>query len=155
MKRKTWINRLASIVLVAATLGGVAVAVGTQGSQSNPLITLDYLNQKAIPEILEQVEKKIDDRVKKLTEDVKEGPKATFTVVEVGAGQTVTLSAGTQLLLRSGAMASYDGLIDLTDGVGLAGIMTVNHLYIAPGEGQTVTASSSTVLMVQGNYTLN
>ena len=68
MKRKTWINRLASIVLVAATLGGVAVAVVTQGSQSNPLITLDYLNQKAIPEILEQVEKKIDDRVKKLTE---------------------------------------------------------------------------------------
>ena len=52
MKRSRWAARLASIVLVAATIGGVAVAVGSQGSQSNPLLTLDYLNEKGIPDIL-------------------------------------------------------------------------------------------------------
>ena len=60
MRGNKWAVRLACIFLVAATIGGVAVAVGTQGSQTNPLITLSYLNEKAIPEILAQVEKSID-----------------------------------------------------------------------------------------------
>ena len=155
MKRSRWAARLASIVLVAATIGGVAVAVGSQGSQSNPLLTLDYLNEKGIPDILKQVDKKIDAKAEELSKDMEKGAKAAFAVVVVGAGKTVTLSSGTQLLFRSGIAACYDGMIDLTDGVMLSGALNLNHLYIATGDGQSVTTSSPSVFMIQGSYQTN
>ena len=47
MKKTHWPTRLAAGCLVTLTLVGVAFAAGQQGSQSDPLVTLSYLNQKA------------------------------------------------------------------------------------------------------------
>ena len=43
MKRKKWSICLACVGLTAAVIAGGAIAAGSQGSQSNPLVTLDYL----------------------------------------------------------------------------------------------------------------
>ena len=47
MKKTHWPARLAAGCLVTLTLVGVAFAAGQQGSQSDPLVTLSYLTQKA------------------------------------------------------------------------------------------------------------
>ena len=56
MQRKKWSNRLACVGLVAAVIAGGAIAAGTQGSQSNPLVTLDYLNEVVVPQLMKDVE---------------------------------------------------------------------------------------------------
>ena len=56
MKKRKWSVRLASGCLVALSLVGVAFAAGQQGSQSDPLVTLSYLTEKATPAILAQVD---------------------------------------------------------------------------------------------------
>ena len=58
MKKTHWPTRLAAGCLVTLTLVGVAFAAGQQGSQSDPLVTLSYLTQKATPSILSQVDSK-------------------------------------------------------------------------------------------------
>ena len=61
MKKNKWTARMASLALVLVTVVVAAVAAGTQGTQSDPLVTLSYLNEKALPEILAQVENKVEE----------------------------------------------------------------------------------------------
>ena len=50
---KRWTIRLSALALSAVLLGTVA-ALATGGDQTDPLITLSYLNQTAIPQIVQQ-----------------------------------------------------------------------------------------------------
>ena len=61
--------RLGALALAAALLGtGAALASG--GDQSDPLVTLSYLNQTAAPQILKQVEEKTAARQKELEQNL-------------------------------------------------------------------------------------
>ncbi len=152
MKKGKWTSRLACIGLVGVTVVGVALAAGSQGSQSDPLVTLSYLNETALPAIMKQVDEKLAEREQAFTKQLQEGgSQAVFTVVELAAGKSVILSAGSQVLLRTGA-AVGSGLMDLTDGAALGGALPANHLCLAVADSQTVTASEKTTLMIQGSY---
>lgn len=155
MKRNRWTRRLACAFLVMGTIAGVALAVGTQGSQSDPLVTLSYLNEVAVPDILKQVDEKIDARTDELMGQG-QGIGAAFATVEAAAGKSLSLSSGSQFLVRSGTVSSSDALLDLTSGTTWGGVggLSANHLYMAVGEGQKITVSSAAILMVQGKYTL-
>ena len=150
MKQKAWPVRLISGGLVTLTLVGVAVAAGQQGSQSDPLVTLSYLNQQVTPAILAQVDSKLTARQSELEgkltavkdQYVKEveaklsasggtssgGQTATgsavYEVVTLSAGQTLTGGAACEFLLRSGTATCVSdaspGLVDMTDGTTLA-----------------------------------
>ena len=72
MKRNRWTARLACGLLVVTTLVVAAVAAGNQGSQTDPLVTLSYLNEKVLPDILKQVDKKVEEGTKDLREEFKE-----------------------------------------------------------------------------------
>ncbi len=154
MKRKRWTARLTSLALVLVTVVVAAVAAGNQGSQSDPLVTLSYLNEKALPELLAQVDKKVEEGTKELREKMEDKGQAVFQTLEVDSGKTVTLTAGSQLLLRSGAASCTDGLIDLTTGETVWGELAVNHLYIASGEGQKITVAEKAAVMTLGGYTV-
>lgn len=159
MKPNKWTSRLACTILVVGTIAGVALAAGTQGSQSDPLVTLSYLNEVALPGLLKQVDQKLDARESELTQKLQSAAgnsQASFVAVELSAGKTLTLSAGAQLLFRSGAAASTAALADTTDGTTLSGTgaLTANHLYLATGDGQSVTASAASTVLVQGSYSL-
>lgn len=154
MKWNRWTTRLLCGALILVTLIVAAAAAGTQGTQSNPLVTLEYLNEKAIPEILQQVDKKVEDRTKELEIQLAESQKPVFQTVEVGKDKSATLSAGAQLILRSGAAACADGLIDLTTGEAVWGELSLNHLYIATGDKLKVTFSEKGTAMVLGTYTV-
>ncbi len=180
MKQKNWPLRLLSGGLVTAALIGVAVAAGQQGSQSDPLITLSYLNQQAIPSILEQVDDQVAAREAQLKgqlESVSDGylqevedklngtgtssAGGVFQIVNLKAGQTVVGKAACEFLLRTGSGVcvsdSSPGLIDTTTGSTLAGgsALTANHLYLGTIDGRGVKATTDVTIMVRGSYTIS
>lgn len=152
MKRRKWTQYLASGLLVLTTLVVAAIAAGTQGSQSDPLVTLSYLNEKVLPNILKQVDQKVEEGTKELREQLEKNGQASFQTAEVAKGKTVTLGAGSQLLLRSGTASCTDGLIDLTTGEAVWGELSLNHLYIATSDTQKVTVAEKATVMVLGSY---
>ena len=57
--KKLWTRRMLCALLVLGTLGGLTLTAWAQGTQSNPLVSLSYINEKVIPDLLKQVEEKI------------------------------------------------------------------------------------------------
>lgn len=155
MQRKKWSNRLACVGLVVAVMVGGAIAAGTQGSQSNPLVTLDYLNEVVVPELMKDAEKQVKERFDALKKEQKT-LGAAFQTVELEKGKTLRPMAGSQFLIRSGTLNSTDAFVDLTTGEtwANAGSLVENHLYIATGDKLAVTAESEAVLLLQGGYTV-
>ena len=63
MKKNHWLARLAGLLLVSYTLLVVGVmAAGTAGTQSDPLVTLSYLNDTFMAQLLGKVDEKLDAR---------------------------------------------------------------------------------------------
>lgn len=176
MKHKKWMPRLLAGGLVTVSLMGVALAAA-QGTQSDPLVTLSYLNDKATPSILSQVDIKISQREAELkkslqqvadgyVEEVKNaggggsGTSAVYQVVTLHQGQKLLAGTACEMLLRSGSAVcvsdSAPGLVDMTAGGTLApgGALAANHLYLATIEGRGIKASSAVTLMVRGNYSI-
>ena len=174
MKEKRWFPRLLAGGLVTAALVVVAVAAGQQGSQSDPLITISYLEQQTMPNILEQVDDKVTAResaLKSQLQSVVDGyvdqvedklsssgqtAGGAFQTVTLKAGQTLAGKAGCELLLRSGSASCVSGLIDTTTGasLGAGNAVAANHLCLAVADGQGVKASGAVTLLVRGSYTI-
>ena len=182
-KRNNAFARLVGLLLVSATVLTLTVAAtGGAGTSSDPLVTLSYLNEKFLPQVLSDVDKKTASREKelsqKLTEQVKSETKAfeqkygtvsgstggtaqSFTVVTLNKGQILYMGIGCEAMLRTGSgvcvAASTPGLIDETLGAALAGGLALqqNHLYMATVDSRGVQASAnSTKLLVRGNYSV-
>lgn len=174
---KRWIIRLGAAALSAALLG-TAAALATGGDQTDPLITLSYLNQTAIPQIVRQVEDKAELRQKELEQvfasqinqyrqqggqnsgTVSAG-SASFTLVTLRSGQTMSLGVGCELLPRIGNVTvqsnTAPALIDLSAGgtVNSGTALTRNHLYMATIADRTLTASGGEAkLLVRGSCSI-
>lgn len=180
MKKNQWLPRAAAGLAVTAVLLGAALAAGQQGTQDDPLVTLSYLNQKAVPTVLAQVDAKLAEREQTLTAQLEEtvqtfskameeklaaagggpGQSAAFVVVDVAAGQRLTAGAGCELMLRVGSAVCFTdaspGLIDMTDGGTLdnGGALVKNHLYMATMAGRGFTAQEAVKVLVRGSYTI-
>lgn len=93
MKTKRWITSLACMLLVAGTIAGIAVAAGNQGTQTNPLVTLEYLDNVFLPNLLEQTDKKISDKIDEWKAELQNDGGIVFTSVSVDAGKLLYLTA--------------------------------------------------------------
>ncbi|MCF2620104.1 hypothetical protein JQM63_09805 [Oscillibacter valericigenes] len=144
------LTRLLTLLLASLTLLSISVvAAGTAGSSSDPLVTLSYLNEKFLPELLTKADEKlaarsdtaskalaaqVDADIKKLEEKygsqsagagagAPSGAAESFTVVTMTSGQTLYGAIGCEVMLRVGTAAvvspSSPGLIDSTDGTTL------------------------------------
>lgn len=163
--KKLWITRLAVGAAVACALT-LAVLAASQGSQSDPLVTLSYLTDKFTPSILSQVDTKLNEREAALEDKLEQaagtgsGGSSTYQIVTLTQGQKLAAGASCEILLRSGTAVcvsdSAPGLVDMTSGGTLAngGALVANHLYLATIEGRGVSASTAVTLMVRGNYTI-
>lgn len=179
MNKSRWLARAAAGALVTVTLLGVALAAGQQGSQTDPLVTLSYLTEKATPEILTQADAKATDRAKALADQLNASisaftksmedklssagggsSSAAFSVVSLAAGQKLTAGVGCELMLRMGSAtcfaSSSPALIDMTDGGATwdGSALVQNHLYMATIEGRGVVAKDAVKLLVRGSYTI-
>ena len=169
---KKWMIRLGAGALAAGCLVmGAALAAG---DQEDPLVTLSYLNQTAIPQIVEQVEERTAQRQEELEESFRtqlnqyqqgnqggETASAGYTLVTLAQGQVMHLEVGCEVLLRVGSASvqadSSPALIDLSAGgtVNSGASLEKNHLYMSTIEGRTLTADAATVkLLVRGGYTV-
>ena len=174
MKKNPWIVRLAAGALMIAALVGVALAAGQQGSQSDPLVTLSYLTEKASADLLAQVDARIAQKESELTAQLNKvvdsyvqgggtssggTADSSFVVVTLRQGQRLNPAAGCEILFRDGTAScvagSAPGLVDMTDGSTLSngGALVPNHLYLATTDGRGVQSSGEVTLLVRGGYT--
>jgi len=159
------------ILSVAGLFAALLLLGASQGTQTDPLVTKSYIDQVLKPEILAQVDSKLAasqqsylDQFKALVHQSggssESGAGGVFAVVTVKNGQTITLAAGSEFLLRTGsatvAAAAAPGLVDYTDGAALgAGEAVKNdHLYLSVSAGQSVKAAADLTVMVRGGYTV-
>ncbi|MBR3641277.1 MAG: hypothetical protein IKN53_04530 [Oscillibacter sp.] len=152
---------LLAVSLLAHTTVSLAVEPGTA---DDPLVTLSYLNDTFLGQLMARVDQKIGERnaqiAKELAgESADGGESATFTVVTLSKGQTLTGEIGCEVMLRVGSATcvspSNPGLIDETSGSTLAngGALTANHLYMMTIEGRGVKAGADTVkLLARGAW---
>ena len=179
-KRNNAFARLVGLLLVSATVLTLTVAAtGGAGTSSDPLVTLSYLNEKFLPQILSEVDKKAAAREqelsRKLTEQVRSetkafeqkyggtsgGTAASFTLVTLNKWQILYMGVGCEAMLRTGSgvcvAASNPGLVDETAGAVLAGGLGLqpHHLYMATVDSRGVQAGADgTKLLVRGNYSV-
>lgn len=160
MKKDRWLLRAAGLVLLSAMLmTGVSLAAEA-GSAGDPLVTLSYLNDTFFNSIMQRVDQKIAERTGQAVPSGG-GSGASFVVVTLSEGQTLTGSIGCEVMLRVGGAVcvspSDPGLIDETAGTTLAngGALVQNHLYMMTIEGRGVRASAGTTkVMARGGYTV-
>lgn len=165
MKKKHWTMRVLALLVLCAALTTTA-ALGA-GSSQDPLVTLSYLNDTFLNTVLTRVDEKIALRNSQLSLQgggsfTGGSASASFTVVTLSEGQTLTGDIGCEVMLRVGGAVcvspSSPGLIDETSGGTLqnGGALNQNHLYMMTIENRGVRASAATVkLLVRGSYTVS
>jgi len=166
MKKNRWMLRLVTLLVICGTLMTAALAAEV-GSEGDPLVTLSYLEEVFMEEVLGKVDEKIDERNRDIAQEIGGQTGAgsattdTFTVVTMVNGQTLTGDIGCEVMLRVGTAVcvspSAPGLIDETTAGTLnnGGKLEKNHLYMMTIEGRGVLATAETTkLLVRGSYTI-
>ena len=162
--KNRWALRLAALTLVSClAMSGVSLAV-EPGSASDPLVTLSYLNDVFLGQIMTKVDQKITARNSQLLQQSGGAGGMSgveFAVVTLSKGQVLTGDIGCEVMLRVGTAScvspSNPGLIDETTAASLnnGGALAANHLYMMTIEGRGVKAGSDTTkLLVRGSYTI-
>jgi hypothetical protein len=170
-------------VLVLAVLIGLIAVTATQGGSDDPLVSLSYLTNVFKPQVMAELDQKLTaaDRAALAEIEAKlqaagggsgqtggtgqtggaSVSAATYVVVDVKQGQTMTMDIGCELMLRIGGGTvkanSAVGLINMTDGNTLENgqALVTNHLYLVTLDGRGFTASSDAKLLVRGGYTIS
>lgn len=137
---------------------------GGAGSATDPLVTLSYLNDVFLGQIMTKVDQKITARNSQLLQQSGGAGGMSgveFAVVTLSKGQVLTGDIGCEVMLRVGTAScvspSNPGLIDETTAASLnnGGALAANHLYMMTIEGRGVKAGSDTTkLLVRGSYTI-
>ena len=168
MKKNRWVLRAVVLVALSVLLNGtVTLAGAAAGGSEDPLVTLSYLNDTFLGDILQRVDEKIAARNSQIVQQlggqgtVGSATAATFTVVTLSSGQVLTGDIGCEVMLRVGSAScvapSTPGMIDMTTAGTLnnGGALVQNHLYMMTIEGRGVQATAATTkLLVRGSYTV-
>ena len=161
MKKDRWLLRAVVLLVLSAGLMTTASLAAEAGSSGDPLVTLSYLNDTFFNSIMQRVDQKIAQQTGQALPGGTLSSAASFTVVTLSQGQTLTGDVGCEVMLRVGSAVcvspSDPGLIDETTGSTLAdgASLVQNHLYMMTIEGRGVRASSATTkVLARGSYTV-
>ena len=161
-------------VVLACALVAVGAAAFAVGGSDDPLVSVGYLNKVFAPAVYEKVDKAVRDNEAALkagldkaideklqTSGSPGGDSASFQVVTLSRGQTLTGQVGCEVMLRVGTAVcvsdSAPGLIDTTEGTTLnhGGALQTNHLYMVTIATRGVTATADVVkVLARGSYTI-
>ena len=72
MKKNRWISMLMVIVMTIGVLGMTVSVAAEPGTDQDPLITLSYLNDTFMKQIMTKVEEKIAGRNNQIAQQIKE-----------------------------------------------------------------------------------
>ena len=155
MKKNRWFLRLLALLVICGALNVTLSAAAEAGSADDPLVTLSYLNETFMDDIMDRVDEKIAQR------DAQSGTASGFAVETLSSGQTLVGDIGCEVMLRVGSAvcvaSSAPGLIDETTAGTLnnGGALVQNHLYMMTIEDRGVRATAETTkLLVRGGYTV-
>ena len=176
---KNFRRRALPALLALTLLLGTGAAMATGGNKTDPLVTLSYLEDTVIPEILAKLNTDTKALNKELKSDLaaqidiyesdmeqllKAGTNVgsdTYVLVTLSRGQTMSLDVGCEMMLRVGTVtvnaATAPALIDVTTGgtINSGASLVKNHLYMATISDRTLTPTADTVkLLVRGGYTV-
>lgn len=159
MKKDRWVLRSVVLLVLSALLMTTVSLAAEAGSSGDPLVTLSYLNETFFNSIMDRVDQKIAQRT---GQALPGGASASFAVVTLSEGQTLTGDIGCEVMLRVGSAVcvspSDPGLIDETTASTLSngGALVQNHLYMMTIEGRGVRAASGTVkVLARGSYSVS
>ena len=171
MKKNRWFLRMLALLVLCGALNVTISLAAEVGSSEDPLVTLSYLRETFLKDIMERVDQKIAARNSQIAMQLggqassgggtaAEAP--TFSVVTLSSGQVLSGEIGCEVMLRVGTAAcvspSAPGLIDETSGGTLngGGALEQNHLYMMTIEGRGVRATAATTkLLVRGGYSIS
>ena len=157
MKKRLFAGSLALLVLLCFVTTVLA------GSQSDPLISLSYLNGTFSAELKSYVTQWVAQRTQDFGAGAGQASADGWTVSDrfvPGKGEyggTVTLATGSGLIWTSGSGAVSSGvLVDATAGTELTAgkQLTAGHRYLAGSETVVVTSSQSAQWMTEGKWLL-
>ena len=167
MRQNKWLVRVLVVLLLSGLLSMTVTVASGVGTDDDPLVTLSYLKETFMNDIMKKVDEKIADRNKQIGQQLGgqvssgENVSDTFTVVTLSSGQVLTGDIGCEVLLRVGTAVcvspSSPGLIDQSSASVLNnnGALVQNPLYMMTIEGRGVKATAATTkLMVRGSYTI-
>lgn len=168
MKKNRWFLRLVSLLMICGVMNVTAAVAVEVGSSEDPLVTLSYLNEVFMKDILGKVDQEIGQRNQEIVKAMggqvageAGGSVSTFTVVTLANGQVLTGDIGCEVMLRVGSAVcvspSAPGLINETTGTVLnnGGALAANNLYMMTIEGRGVRATAvTTKILVRGTYTI-
>ena len=151
------LRSLAVFCIVAVLFGGmVAYAATNYGTESDPLITLSYLNEVLKPQMEQTYTQQTKDSLTELEARLEGEENGAYTSVELKANQTMTCKEGCEFLVRSGEAYVTASFLNVTEGKELAANdwLMKHHLYMAVSDSGAVRANSDLYLMVRGDYTV-
>ena len=178
---KNFKRRVLPAILAVTLLLGTGAAMASGGTMNDPLVTLSYLQDTVIPDILSRLtaDTKTQNNdlkadlaaqidvyeadMKQLlkNQDTSSAGSDTYVLVTLKKGQTMALDVGCEMMLRVGSATVKSGtspaLINVTTGgsINSGASLEKNHLYMATIVDRTLTATADTVkLLVRGGYTV-
>ena len=163
MKKNRWVLRMMVLLVISGVMSMTVSLAAEAGSSQDPLVTMSYLNETFLGNVLQKVDEKIAARNAQLGISAGSGASAAsnFTVVTLTSGQVLTGDIGCEVMLRVGTAVcvspSSPGLIDETAATALnnGSALVQNHLYMMTIEGRGVRATAGTTkLLVRGSYTV-
>lgn len=173
---KHWKQILAAVSVCA--LLAVGITAFAAGGSGDPLVSRGYLEKVFAPSVYEKVDKAVKDNEAALKAELNKaieewdkklqtstpsqgGDSASFKVVTLSKGQTLTGQVGCEVMLRIGTAVcvadSAPGLIDTTGGTTLNNgtALQANHLYMVTIETRGVKATADVVkVLARGSYTV-
>lgn len=178
--RNNWKKRLLALGMGVLILAGGLTVAATQGTADDPLVTLSYLTDIFTPSVLKETQSKVDEaqrtyqanldtKISEYTQEleglsgagVSDSAAMLYQLVELEAGQTLTGSAGCEIVLRTGTATCVSsgspGLVDGTTGLTLeaGGTLSADHLYLVSVQPRGVLAVEDVTLLVRGSYSLS
>jgi len=152
------LRNIAVFCIVAVLIGGIgAYAATNYGTESDPLITLSYLNEVLKPQLEQSYTQKTKDSLAELEARIDGEENGAYAPLELKANQTLSCKAGCEFLVRSGEAYVTAGVLNVTEGKELAANdwLMKHHLYMAVSDSGAVRANSDLYLMVRGEYTIS
>ena len=178
----------ASVLLIVISVAVMLTANAQPGDADDPLVTKSYIDsivsslaadnaslKEAINNLPSQEQgtsseesdasqfdsEAFASQIEQMVNDAVAGIQNGYKTVEVALGQTVDLSEGAELIIRTGiceavASSSSAGLFDLSDGSVVMGGKTVpaGHYIVAARGERGIKALSDSVVLIRGDYVI-
>ncbi len=135
-------KRIVILCFILVCLAVTYAVAATPGSDTDPVVSLSYLNEVFKPEVKDEI-----------------GQTTQFQLVNLSKDQKLIGGMGTEMILRMGSAnvvaTEMGGLSDVTLGTDISNGYAApsNHLLIVPrDDGRGIVALNDCIVMVKGTY---